>query len=116
MRPSTLRRLAFLALLTVAGCASADEVSRFRDTDYQERKADPGKVDEVCYGDGKGHLDNGLRKSWDDSYCGCVDFDAKVVWLARSIKCDHAKTRDHEYCHIILGPSPEARKVCDAEF
>lgn len=116
-----LPRLALLAALALAGCAAFKEtpptVQPFPlDPSWEERIADPGVVDLVCYGEGKGHLDSGLRKSWDDSYCGCVDYKTKTVWIARRMECDLTRTRRHEACHIATGPSKKARALCHKEF
>lgn len=111
-----MKILGIAALLIVAlACASLDEVeNNWRNTGYQLRRADPGKVDLVCYD--KGHLDNGFLKSWNDSYCGCVDPANKIVWISRKISCPRLQVEDHEGCHIALGHSPEARKICAEEF
>lgn len=112
----------WLGLLSM-GCATLgetpDTVHPFAlNPSYTERIADPGKVDLVCYNDGKGKRDNGTRKAWDDSYCGCLDEINKTVWLSRHPICTAKRdeTRAHENCHINTGISREARAECDRKF
>jgi hypothetical protein len=103
-------------LLLLVACATADAVRPFPlDRSYTERYADPGTVDSVCYTPGGAH-DDGSRQAWNDSYCGCVDFKSKTVWIARHINCDLERTRLHEACHIATGPSKKARALCHKEF
>lgn len=108
----------YIAILAsgLISCASPDAVRPFPpDPTYTERRADPGKVDEVCYTpDGK--HDDGRRQTWKDSYCGCVDFINKIVWLARIMACDLELVALHEACHIRTGPSAEARAACRRDF
>jgi len=104
-----------LSLSVVSACVALRESPRKvqafpLNQAYTEVQADPGVVDLACYGDGKGLLDDGTRKSWDDSYCGCVD--GKTVWISRHPTCDIDRVRKHENCHIKLGSSKAARAKC----
>ncbi len=115
-----MKLLPLLALSVLGACAtlgaSPDLVQPFPlNTAFTERQADPGKVDLKCYNKG-GHLDNGQLKGWNDTYCGCVDFKNSIVWISRRNTCNLKKTRVHEGCHTVLGPSPVARKICDDNF
>lgn len=125
MKPSLFHRLSFAfgwwvrgipALLLLASCATADAVRPFPlDRSFTERHADPGKVDLACYTPGGAH-DDGTKQAWNDSYCGCVDYKTKTVWIARRLECDLTRTRWHEACHIATGPSKKARALCHKEF
>jgi len=95
-----MRMLAMV--IALSACASADTVSRFKyDPEWEERIADPGVVDIEC---GPKH----------QSYCGCTDFKRRIIWLSRHPLCaNHRdKTRAHEFCHTVLGPSRAAVKMC----
>ncbi len=96
----------------IYGCASPNKVGRFPlNHDYSEIIADPGVVNLKCYDNGKGRKDDGSRKKWNDSYCGCVDFKTKTVWLSKHPVCAERRwqTRLHENEHIKTGPSMAAR-------
>lgn len=106
-------RAAVIAVI-FAACASADEVRPFPlNPEYTERRADPGVVNLACYQPG-GHLDDGSLMQWNDSYCGCLV--GNTVWIARHPKCDADLVRAEENCHIMLGPSKEARLFCHRAF
>lgn len=114
----TMLRSLYLTLmaLTAFGCASPDEVRPFPlNPSFTERKADPGRVDSMCHTPG-GTKDNGQIQNANDTYCGCVDCAAKIVWLARTIACDMEQTARHENCHIETGSAPSARLNCALRF
>ena len=105
-----------LPLILLAACASPDTIRPFAlNPNFEERLADPGKVDLACYDEG-GRLDSGSLKQWNDSYCGCVDLAFSVVWISRYIHCDIEKVRKHENCHIETGARKEARAKCAKDF
>lgn len=102
-----MRPLLLAVLLT--GCAtlgaSATQWSIFKyDNDWLEAIADPGVVNIACES-------NPYDSS--SSYCGCAQFNSKVVWLSRLPYCaqHREETRQHEYAHILLGPSKAAVKM-----
>lgn len=105
--------LALAALMSFR--ASPDTIRTFPlDSTYTEIDADPGRVDEVCYD--AGYKDSGLRKNWNDSYCGCTDLNLRIVWIARKSTCNARMVRDHENCHIKTGLGKAERWKCESEF
>lgn len=111
-----MRNHLILVVLIASGCASPDAVRPFPlNPSYQERRADPGKVDLVCHTPG-GTNDHGQIQKAEDTYCGCVDYKAKIVWLARIMTCDLEQASKHENCHIETGPTPSARRNCAIKF
>ena len=97
--------LAFI--ISTSGCATPDTVKPFiYDTEWTERVADPGVVNLVCGG------------KHEDSFCGCTDWKKKTVWLSRLPSCwvRRDKTRQHEACHVVMGPTKAAVKLCHDLF
>lgn len=112
-------RTSLLIVALLAGCAhygASPEVRRPfpLDPSYTEILADPGVVNQRCYTPGGRH-DNGRFQSWNDDFCECVNFRGKDVLISRHPKCMARidELRQHAYCHIVLGESKEARKLCD---
>ena len=98
---------ALVFLISTSGCKTPDTVQPFPyHESWTERIADPGKVDIECGG------------RHEDAFCGCTVYASKTVWLSRHIKCfpRREKTRQHEACHVVMGPSKAAVKMCHDIF
>ncbi len=53
-----------------------------------------------------------------ENCCGATVFKTMTMFLVRHISCTYRreKTRQHEACHAILGPSAAAIKLCHDTF